>query len=89
MATPSPQQVRLRERFEGLIALAAPVLDLVLAAGDRLSRTVGPDDEYYPIRPPGEAFELSPVPRSTEAEAPPAPPELESEAGTTGPDPPA
>ena len=77
MATPSPQQVRLRERFEGLIALAAPVLDLVLAAGDRLSRTVGPEDEYYPIRPPGEAFELSPVPRSEEPETP----GLEPEAG--------
>ena len=79
MATPSPQQVRLRERFEGLIALAAPVLDLVLAAGDRLSRTVGTEDEYYPIRPPGEAFELSPVPRSEELDE--ATPGLEREAG--------
>ena len=70
MATPSPRQVRLRERFEGLISLAAPVLDLVLAAGDRLSGTVGPEDEYYPIRPPGEAFELSPVPRAEESEEP-------------------
>ena len=51
----------MRERFEALIGLAAPVLDLVLAAGDRLSRVAGPEDEYYPIRPPGEAFELSPV----------------------------
>jgi hypothetical protein len=82
MATPSPQQVRLRERFEGLIALAAPVLDLVLAAGDRLSRTVGPEDEYYPIRPPGEAFELSPVPRSDEAT-----PGLEREAGAADSEP--
>ena len=87
MATPSPQQVRLRERFEGLIAIAAPVLDLVLAAGDRLSRTVGPEDEYYPIRPPGEAFELSPVPRSEESEEPPSPPELEVEAEPVEPDP--
>ena len=85
MATPSPQQVRLRERFEGLIALAAPVLDLVLAAGDRLSRTVGPEDEYYPIRPPGEAFELSPVPRSDEPDA--ATPGLERDAGVADPDP--
>ena len=64
MANPTPQQVRLRERFEGLIGLAAPVLDFVLAAGDRLSRTVGPEDDYYPIRPPDEAFELQPVSRS-------------------------
>ena len=63
MAAPTPQQIRLRERFEALIGLAAPVLDLVLAAGDRLSRVAGPEDEYYPIRPPGEAFELSPVTR--------------------------
>ena len=62
----------MRERFEGLIALAAPVLDFVLAAGDRLSRVAGPEDEYYPIRPPGEAFELSPVPRSEDPEEPPA-----------------
>ena len=77
MAAPTPQQVRMRERFEGVIGLAAPVLDLILAAGDRLSRIAGPEDEYYPIRPPGEAFELSPVPRSEEPEAPSEPPELE------------
>lgn len=69
----TPQQVRLRERFEGLIGFVAPALDLVLAAGDRLSRVTGPEDEYYPIRPPGEAFELAPVSRSAdEAEEPPA-----------------
>ncbi|HYH60320.1 MAG TPA: hypothetical protein VD766_00490 [Solirubrobacterales bacterium] len=72
MATPTPQQIRLRERFEAMIGLAAPVLDLVLAAGDRLSRVAGPEDEYYPIRPPGEAFELSPVARAdSEADGPP------------------
>lgn len=72
MASPTPEQIRLRERFEALIGLAAPVLDLVLAAGDRLSRVAGPEDEYYPIRPPGEAFELSPVSRGEpEAESPP------------------
>ena len=71
MPGPTPQQIRMRERFEAVIGLAAPVLDLVLAAGDRLSRVAGPEDEYYPIRPPGEAFELSPVSR-TDA-APPDP----------------
>jgi hypothetical protein len=65
MARPTPTQVRLRERFEGLIGLLAPALDLVLAAGDRLSRAVGREDEYYPIRPSGEAFELAP-PRAEE-----------------------
>ena len=60
MANPTPQQQALRGRFESLIGLAAPVLDLVLAAGDRLSRIAGPEDEYYPIRSAGEAFELGP-----------------------------
>ncbi len=50
--------MRTRERFEGLIALCAPVLDALLAVGDRVSRIAGPDDDYIPIRAPGEAFEL-------------------------------
>ena len=63
MPRPTPEQVRLRERFEGAIGLLAPALDLVLAAGDRLSRIAGAEDEYYPIRPPGERFELAPATR--------------------------
>jgi hypothetical protein len=36
---------------EGLIRLAAPALDLLLAAGDRVSRVVEREDvEYYPPR---------------------------------------
>lgn len=66
MANPTPQQVRLRQRFESVIGLAAPVLDLVLAAGDRLARAVGPEDEYYPVRPSGEEFELVPAARPVE-----------------------
>lgn len=58
MAPATPEQVRIRERFESLIALGAPVLDAVLAVGDRVSRIAGPDDDYIPIRAPGEAFEL-------------------------------
>jgi hypothetical protein len=49
-----------------LIGLAAPLLDLVLAAGDRVSRIVGPEDDYYPIRAPGEAFELGPAQRPSD-----------------------
>jgi hypothetical protein len=51
--------MRMRERFESLIRLAQPGLNLVLAAGERLSRLVEPDDpDYYPPRvtheePPG------------------------------------
>lgn len=58
MANLTPQQLRTRDRFEAIIGLAAPFLDAVLAVGDRISRVVGPESEYYPIRPAGEAFEL-------------------------------
>ncbi|MBA2504642.1 MAG: hypothetical protein H0V29_01705 [Thermoleophilaceae bacterium] len=55
----TPDQIRTRDRFETVIGFAAPVLNLVLAVGERISRTVEPDDhEYYP-------------PRSTQAEPPP------------------
>jgi hypothetical protein len=44
-------QIRTRERVESLIRLVAPGLNLILAAGERLSRIVEPDDpEYYPAR---------------------------------------
>jgi hypothetical protein len=36
----SPSQLRWRGRIEAGLHLAAPFLDLVLAAGDRLSRAV-------------------------------------------------
>jgi hypothetical protein len=55
---PTPQQLRTRARFEALIGLGAPVLDLVLAAGDRISRLAGPPDDYIPIRPAAERLEL-------------------------------
>ena len=51
----TPQQAARAGRVEGMIALVAPVLDLVLTVGDRVSRAVGPEDEYYPIRSAGEA----------------------------------
>jgi hypothetical protein len=47
----TPAQQRTRERFEALIGLAAPFLDLLLAVGDRISRVAEPEDhEYYPVR---------------------------------------
>ena len=47
----SPSQLRTRARVEGVIRLMAPALDLLLAAGDRMSRVVERDDvEYYPPR---------------------------------------
>jgi hypothetical protein len=59
----TPQQRIWRARVEAMIALAAPVLDLVLNVGDRVSRTLAPgDSDYYPIRPPAEAYELGAFP---------------------------
>lgn len=60
MSQLTPDQRRTRERFESLIRLAAPALDLVLAVGDRVSRLVEREDvEYYPPRtteqPPDQA----------------------------------
>jgi hypothetical protein len=47
----TPTQIVWRERVEGLIGLAAPALDLLLAVGDRISRVAEPTDhEYYPVR---------------------------------------
>jgi hypothetical protein len=52
MAELTQGQERMRGRMEGLIALAAPALDLVLAVGERISRIAEPEDhEYYPVRP--------------------------------------
>ena len=48
----TPEQLRKRERAEAVIGLMAPALNLLLAAGDRLSRLVEREDgEYYPPRP--------------------------------------
>jgi hypothetical protein len=67
MAPLTPDQLRTRDRVESVIRLAAPALNLVLAAGERLSKLVEPDDpEYYPPRsgrpeePPSPARESSP-----------------------------
>ena len=47
----TPDQRRRRDQIESLIRLMAPALNLVLAAGERLSKLVAPDDdEYYPVR---------------------------------------
>ena len=52
MARMTPEQVRRREQVESLIGAMAPVLKLVLAAGERLAKIVEPEDaEYYPPRP--------------------------------------
>jgi hypothetical protein len=62
MMPATPGQHLTRERFEAVISLAAPVLDFVLATGERLSRLTGDDQDYYPVRSSGEALPLSPGP---------------------------
>jgi hypothetical protein len=55
MADLTPRQRATRARFEGLIGLAAPFLDVVLGVGERISRIAEPTDhEYYPVRPAAE-----------------------------------
>jgi len=62
--TPStPQQLRTRARFEALIGLGTPALDLLLAAGDRISRAVASEDDYIPIPPRSERPALRRGPR--------------------------
>ena len=57
----TPEQRRTRDRVETIIRLMAPGLNVVLAAGERLSRVVSSeDDDYYPIRP----TTLSPNPQA-------------------------
>jgi hypothetical protein len=48
---PTPTQLAWRRRIEAALRLAAPALDLVLFAGDRLSRRVEPEDlDWVPPR---------------------------------------
>ena len=63
MAPLTPDQLRMRQRVEGLIRLMAPALDLVLAVGERVSKVVEPEDvEYYP---PRVTSETPPPPKHT------------------------
>jgi hypothetical protein len=47
----TPEQRRRRGQVESVISLLAPALNVVLSAGERISKIVEPDDvEYYPPR---------------------------------------
>ena len=51
MAPPTQDQLAWRGRIETLIRLARPGLDLVLAVGDRVSKTIEPEDlDWTPPR---------------------------------------
>jgi hypothetical protein len=52
LAPPTPRQLQIRGQIEALIRLAAPGLDLLLAAGDRLARVVEPGDPDPQLAPP-------------------------------------
>jgi hypothetical protein len=56
----TPQQLRIRARFESALSLATPFLDLMLLAGERVSRIAAPDDDYVPVRPASDRIELGP-----------------------------
>jgi hypothetical protein len=70
MAQPSPGQLLWRRRVETALAVVAPALDLMLAAGDRLSRAVERDDlDWVPPRralPNGLARRPAPEPEPGE-----------------------
>ncbi len=53
---PTPTQLVWRGRIEAALRLAAPALDLLLTAGDRLSRAVE-REELDPAPAPRAAFE--------------------------------
>lgn len=51
MGALTPAQRRTRGRVETLIKVMSPMLNAVLAVGERISRVVEPvDHEYYPPR---------------------------------------
>jgi hypothetical protein len=57
----TPSQKRLRQQIEAGIALAGPLLDGVLAIGEKISRLAEPEDyEYYPVREEDESSAVSP-----------------------------
>jgi hypothetical protein len=60
MAPPSSRQLAARHRVEQALRVAGPALDVLLLAGDRLSRMVDrSDDEPLPaIRYPGQSRSL-------------------------------
>jgi hypothetical protein len=52
MAPLTSRELATRERIESLIRLMEPGLNLILAAGERVSRMAGADDDWEPPRGP-------------------------------------
>lgn len=60
MAPPTPRQLKTRARFEALIRVMEPGLNLVLYLGERVARRLEPEDpDYVAARPPGEPSPLA------------------------------
>lgn len=57
MAPPTPTQIAWRGRIEAALRVAAPALDLLLFAGDRLSRVVDRDELDAP--PPARRLDAA------------------------------
>lgn len=53
---PGPSILAWRQRIEFFIRLASPGLDLLLAAGDRVSRVAAPETPAYLPPAPGGAL---------------------------------
>jgi hypothetical protein len=70
MAHRSPAQLALRGRIEALIGVAAPLLDVVLFAGDRIARVAGRND--IEPEPPRRLGARAPAPISGPRPRPPA-----------------
>jgi hypothetical protein len=60
VAPPSPTQLAWRRRIEGALRVAAPALDLLLAAGDRFSRVVARGDDELESLAPGPPLPVPP-----------------------------
>ena len=60
MAPPSPTQLAWRRRIEAGLRVAAPALDLLLAAGDRFSRVVARGDDELDMLPAGPSAPVPP-----------------------------
>jgi hypothetical protein len=61
VAPASPTQLAWRGRIEAVLRLAQPALDLMLTAGERLSRAVEPEDLDW--TPPRAVSASAPPPR--------------------------
>jgi hypothetical protein len=74
MAPMTPDQLRTRRRIEGLIRVMSPMLDAVLAVGERVSKVVEREDsDYYPPRVTRRSDIPQPIPHRSGSPPRPTP----------------